>query len=213
MKNLFIRLAFLASVLLAAPAIAQDAGLYDPVAPEGSAFVRFINAGGGEDSFKPSIDGKTYKAVDRGDIGAYLPLKAGKFEAAMGPVKTEGMAESGLFYTAILKGGSLTILKDAPLTNAVKAMIMFYNLSDKTVSLKTADGKIEVIAPVESGKSGSREINAVPVTLAAFEGDKKITDIGAPGLKRNESTAIILDTKSDGVLSSSMTQATTDTKQ
>lgn len=213
MKMFITILAFLVPALLAFPVMAQDDGLYDPVAPEGSAFVRFMNAGTADEALKPSINGKTYREIGHSALSAYFPLKAGRLDAGLGPIKLSDTVESGAYYTLVLKGDALTILKDSAIANPAKAVITLYNLSDKPVILKTADGKVDIIPAVDPGKSGSREINAVPVTLAVFDGDRKITDIGAVSLKRSEATAMILSKKDDGTFAVTTAQAKTDTKQ
>lgn len=213
MKNFIATLAFLTAAFLVSPAMAQDEGLYDPVAPAGSAFVRFINQATKDEALKPVINGKTYREIGHSAVSAYFPLKEGKLDLMLGTAKASGKAESAAYYTAVLKGDALTIIKDTAITNAAKAVISFYNLSDKPLSLKTADGKVEVIPAVEAGKSGYREINGVPVTLAAYEGDKKVADVGAVTLKRNEATAVIVSPKADGILATVIAQAKTDTKQ
>jgi alginate O-acetyltransferase complex protein AlgF len=107
----------------------------------------------------------------------------------------------------------MSVLKDAPIGKAAKAMIVFYNLSDKPAALKTANGKVGIIANIEPGQNGSREINALPVSLAVFEDGTNVAAIDSVDLKRNESTAIILDKTPDGKFTATKTQATTDTKQ
>lgn len=213
MKRFILSMVLVVPALLASPAWAQDEGLYDPVAPAGSAFVRFINAGTKEEALKPALNGKTYKEIGHDAVSAYFPLKAGKLDAALGAAKASAKAESGAYYTAVLNGETLTVLEDSPIGNATKAMIVFYNLSATPAALKTADGKVEVVPPVEAGKNGAREINAIPVSLAVYEGNKKLADIGAVTLKRNEATAIVASANADGTLGVATAQATTDTTQ
>ena len=73
----------LALALLVAPSLAfadnQDEGLYDPVAPAGSAFVRFISVDpsmkDGDDS--PTVNGKEYDGVPFATVSPYFVIPKG----------------------------------------------------------------------------------------------------------------------------------------
>lgn len=210
--KILMMLAFLIPVSLSIPAMAQDEALYDPAAPAGSAFVRFINAGQDEIFQAPTVSGKTYEKVGFHGVSPYYPVKAGKIAAGLGGAMSTEKIESGAFYTVILNGVTLSTIKDEPITDVTKAMILFYNLSTRpNLSLKTEDGKVEIVAATEPGKSGFRAINPVPVKTAVYDGEIKVTDIGEAALKRNESTAMILFQGADQMLKASVVQATTDT--
>lgn len=202
------------TALASLPACAQDEGLYDPVAPEGSAFVRFIHAGIDANPAEPSIKGKKYGTVDQGSVSAYFPVKAGSAEIVLGTNKAEQDLEKGGVYTAALKGRTFYVLKDDPLADPAKALITFYNLSDKAgLALKTTDGKVEIVGNVATGGNKSREINGIPVNLAIYADGAKVADIGEVILKRGEVTAVILLTTPEGSLKASAHQSRTDTTQ
>lgn len=171
---------------------AQDAGLYDPVAPEGSAFVRFINA---EDdaAVTPSVGGKNWPEVQAEAAGPYVPLKAATIEIKAGAATTSQALEKDTFYTAIIDGDKITVLKDQSLTNPAKALIGFYNLTDDgTLSLKTKEGKTEIIAPVAQGASGFRDINGVKVETAIFKYATKLTDVEPLNLQRGQAFSVVV---------------------
>ena len=63
------------------------------------------------------------------------------------------------------------------------------NLSDQAVTLKTADGKTEVVPSVAT-RRGEREINPVKVNLALFEGNKKVSDLKPVALERGEAAVL-----------------------
>ncbi len=213
MKRWLVLLAFIAVAFSASPSRAQDEGLYDPVAPEGSAFVRLINAGTKEDGVIPTIRGKAYGNVSYDKVGAYVPLKEGAADITARDAKASETLASGAYYTAVLNGDALTVLKDEAVKDQSKALIAFYNLSDKKLSLKTADGKIEVVAATDTGKSGFREINPLAIQLALYDGDTKVADVPAVELKRNASTAVVALKGKDGKIAAVQAAATTDTKQ
>jgi alginate O-acetyltransferase complex protein AlgF len=64
------------------------------------------------------------------------------------------------------------------------------NLSDQALTLKTADGKTEVVKPVAAKARGEREINPVKVSLALYEGDKKVSDLKPVALERGEAAVL-----------------------
>ncbi len=212
MKKWLVLLAFVVVAFGAGQSRAQDEGLYDPVAPEGSAFVRLINAGTADQAAKPEIRGKAYNEVGHNKAGAYVPVKEGQADIAVGAAKASETLESGAYYTAVLKGETLTVLKDEALKDQSKAIIGFYNLTGKKLSLKTADGKIEVVPAVEPGKAGYREINPLAVQLAVFDGDTKTADVPNVELKRNAATGVMAKEDKDKVEAVQF-QATTDTTQ
>jgi alginate O-acetyltransferase complex protein AlgF len=204
--------AFVSSVSFSLPAQAAsnaDDGLYDPVAPEGSAFVRFIGHGGAE---KPSINGKSYESVEALKATAYYVAHEGQIEAVLGAAKVKSPVKAGKFYSAVVSDKALVLLEDPVLTNKAKAQIVFYNLSDAAkLSLKTADDKkIGIVEGVGQNKNDVREINPVSVNLAVYDGDKKIADLGSVALERGQSYGVIAAGKA-GAVKAAVVQAKTDT--
>ena len=74
-------------------------------------------------------------------------------------------------------------------------MVLFYNLSNTDkLALKTTDGKIEVVPSLEAGGTGEKQINPVKVSLAIYNGDKIVKDLGEISLERAKSyTVVALD--------------------
>ena len=176
---------------LSTTAHAQDAGLYDPVAPEGSAFVRFINT---EDaSVTPSVAGKNWPQVQTDSAGPYVPLKAANVEIKADAATASQTLEKNAFYTAIIDDDKITVLKDQAITNPAKALVGFYNLADDgELALKTQEGKTEIVAPVAQGQSGFRDINAVKVETAIFNGVTKLTDVEPLNLQRGQAFSVVV---------------------
>lgn len=146
-----------------------DEGLYAPVPPEGSAFVRFAQADPAiKEDVKPQAGGKTYDGREFASVSAYYVVPGGKVPLAFGTAKEERDLLAGKFYTVVLlSGNQIGLIEDKAADNRAKALIQLYNLSGKPdLSLKTSDGKVEVVPATPAGNSGSREINAVKVSLA-----------------------------------------------
>ncbi|MCY1550834.1 Alginate O-acetyl transferase AlgF [compost metagenome] len=73
------------------------------------------------------------------------------------------------------------------------------NLSDTSLSLKTADGKTAVVENVAPQSYGDREINPVKVNLALFAGNQKVSDLKPVSLDRGEVVCLYV-TNSGGKL-------------
>ncbi|MBU6234410.1 MAG: alginate O-acetyltransferase AlgF [Alphaproteobacteria bacterium] len=197
MKQTFLSylMAFVVAVLaMPANAAGPDAGLYDPLPPEGSAFVRYINASADTASKAVGANGKASEYAKPGDVTPYFVVPQGKAEIGFGDIKLSQDVVSGKFYTVVWTGGeAVQVIEDPVNDNRAKSQILFYNLaSDEAATLKTADGKVEVVGATEKGKSGVRQINPVKVTLAVYKGDAKIADVGEESLERGMAYSAVL---------------------
>ena len=82
-------------------------------------------------------------------------------------------------------------MAEAPFTNKRKALLRVQNLTDNTLSLKTADGKA-VVDAVAPDASGQREVNPVKVSLALFDGNRKVSDLKPVSLARGEVVSLYI---------------------
>jgi alginate O-acetyltransferase complex protein AlgF len=178
---------------VAMPAFAQDQGLYDPLPPEGSAFVRFISESAESGSKQAKANDKGYDYLNSKQVSSYYVIPQGSVKTAIGAATKDFNAESGKFYTVVLnEGGALEVKDDPKNENEAKSQIVFYNLTDKPdLSLKTADGKVEIVPPLSAGQVGDKQINPVKVSIAIFDGDKKLKDLGPVSLERGASYSAI----------------------
>lgn len=214
-RNLMKKLlTFVFALLVMVPSLViaagEDEGLYDPVAPEGSAFVRLLNVGEGEVDF--STDGKSRFVVAGGDISPYVVQKKGAFKAEAGGLSVDVVAEEGAYYTIFAKDGVLTSSRDMAVASRAKAMVMFYNLTAaEGVSLKTADGKVEIIAQLPVGGSAGREMNSVKVSIGAFSGVESLASLKDAVIERGNAYAIVAMPDAQGTVSLHMFKASTST--
>ena len=133
---------FLAGLLLlVSAASAQDEGLYAPAPPADAAFVRVLNAGAGE--LTPTLGETAFGALDAGTISPYRVVLQGSAELSAGDVTSALEVEAGRFYTVLLTDEA-TLLEDPALQNRAQALLLLYNVSATSVSLKTADGATDV---------------------------------------------------------------------
>ena len=170
---------------------AGDAALYAPNAPKGSAFVRAYNAGNSELSVSVgNTDLSDIAPLGSSDF-SYLP--AGSYSAKVGSNTLPVKLDADRYYTLVDQPGSEPkLVSEAAFTNKQKAMLRVQNLSDSTLSLKTADGKAAVVDKVAPDGNGEREVNPVKVSLALFDGDKKISDLKPVALARGEVVSLYI---------------------
>lgn len=171
--------------LLAGAAHADEAALYEPSAPPGSAFVRAYNAD--TESLDVRVGNVNLNNIDSRDSSDFNYLAAGSYNLSSGNQTLPVKLVSEQFYTLVqLPGGQLQLRDEPPYEGRHKALLRLQNLSDSPLTLKTADGKTEVITQVAGKASGEREINPLKVRLALFAGANKVSDLEPLVLERGE---------------------------
>jgi alginate O-acetyltransferase complex protein AlgF len=191
-------LALLALALcLGGPALAAgnaDSGLYDPVPPEGSAFVRFVNVHPASGSREVKLDGRTVEYLDFQEISSYFVTPGKKTPTSVGAARGELDFAPGKFYTVALRdNGRLQIYEDPASGNLAKSQIIFYNFSpQKDLSLKTSDGKVEVIPAATADTPGVKLINPVKVSLAVYDGGQVLRDLGPVSMERARAYSVLV---------------------
>ncbi|MNF58697.1 Alginate O-acetyl transferase AlgF [compost metagenome] len=170
---------------------AGDAALYAPQAPKGSTFVRAYNAGNSELSVSVgNTDLSDIAPLGSSDF-SYLP--AGSYSAQVGSNRLPVKLDAGRYYTLVNQPGMQPkLVAEDPFTNKQKALLRVQNLSDRSLSLKTADGKAAVVDKVAPDGNGEREVNPVKVSLALFDGANKISDLKPVALTRGEVVSLYI---------------------
>lgn len=173
-------------LLFLPPAAAQDSSLYDPLPPANSAFVRVLHAP------VAFLGGKAINSA-KGGVSPYVVIPQGEFTAKLGATSGKLKVGAGNFYSVLVNGGKLVLLKDQAAENRAKALLTVYNLSKaSSVDLKTADGKTAVVTGVKPGESGSRAVNGITVDLAAFDRTKALGTLKGVKLERGSAYAIVV---------------------
>jgi alginate O-acetyltransferase complex protein AlgF len=180
----------LALSLSSLTATAGEGGLYAPNAPKGSSFVRGYNASNSELNFSVGNTDLSDIAPLASSDFSFLP--AGSYSAQVGSNNLPVKLEAGKFYTLVSQDGEAPkLVAEAPFTNKRKALLRVQNLTDNTLSLKTADGKA-VVDAVAPDASGQREVNPVKVSLALFDGNRKVSDLKPVSLARGEVVSLYI---------------------
>ena len=176
-----------------------DAALYGPSAPKGSTFVRIYNAGNQAVSASVGTTKINDVAAQASSDFSFMPQ--GDYSAQVGSQSLPVKLASDHYYTLVNNAsGSPQLVEEPPFKNKQKSLVRVQNLSDQALTLKTADGKTEVVKAVAAKARGEREINPVKVSLALYEGDKKVSDLKPVALERGEA-AVLYITGSGSTLS------------
>ena len=190
LRSTFIR-ASLSTLLLAvaAPAFAQDDGLYDAPVDPNSAFVRVLVPG----AAVAVVNGTTVDDVTDG-LSAYVNVAPGDIQVSAGDVTGSVTASAGAYYTyATTAAGEPLLLTDQPASDPSKATVYFYNLSDKpTVDLFVPSAKAKAIEGVAGDTAKSVALKA-PLTLD-FEvqaDGETVAQVAALELKRRGGVSIV----------------------
>ncbi|WP_263262640.1 alginate O-acetyltransferase AlgF [Pseudomonas sp. RIT-PI-S] len=176
--------------LLSSQAFAGGDGALYKTAPAGSAFVRVYNSGSAE--FTPAVGTAKFTAVQANGSTAYSYLPGGSYTAQLGSQSLPVNLASDKYYTVVGGTSQPKLVEEAKFTNKQKARVDVQNLTDKSLTLKTADGKTEVVPAVAAGASGSREINPVKAGMALFDGANKVLDLKPVALERGKFTAVFV---------------------
>lgn len=166
-----------------------DAALYGPSAPKGSTFVRLYNAASAPAA--ASVGNTQIKQVGAQASSDFSFLPGGDYTAQVGGKSVPVKLAADKYYTLVnSSGGNPQLIEEPPFKNKQKALVRVQNLSDQPLTLKTADGKTEVVSPVAAKGRGEREINPVKVNLALYQGDKKVGDVKPVALARGEAAVL-----------------------
>src|SRR5688572_6556184 len=95
-------------------AAAQDQGLYDPLPPEGSAFVRFLSESSGTGSVQAKANSKGYDYLTAKQVSSYYIVPQGPVKAEIGAASKDFNAEAGKFYTVVLNEADAIDIKTDP---------------------------------------------------------------------------------------------------
>ena len=184
-------LLFMLALALAAPARGGDEGVYGPAAPPDAAFIRVFNATA-QGELQARIGDKVLDDIPAFGASDFVFLPAGKYTLAAGPASEAVTLKRGRYYTAALDGKGFRLIDNDRYGNRLKALVIVYNLVDgSTLSLKTADGR-PVVENVAAHSFGTREVNAVKVSLALFDGAKKVSDVKPVHLERGRAFSLFV---------------------
>ena len=166
-----------------------DAALYGPVAPKGSSFVRIFNAS--PQQVSATVGSTALDDVPPQGSSDFSFMPQGDYSAKVGSQNLSVKLAADHYYTLVNSAsGQPQLIEEPPFKNKQKSLVRVQNLTDKTLTLKTADGKTDVVKAVAAKGRGEREINPVKVSFALFDGDRKISDLKPVALERGEAAVL-----------------------
>ncbi|MGZ0784459.1 alginate O-acetyltransferase AlgF [Pseudomonas saponiphila] len=184
-----ITLAAGVSVLSLSAFAGGDAALYGPTAPKGSTFVRLYNASNSEVSATVGSTSINDLAPLASSDFSFMP--GGDYSAKVGSQNVPVKLAADHYYTLVNNAsGQPQLIEEPPFKNKQKSLVRVQNLSDQALTLKTADGKTDVVKAVAAKGRGEREINPVKVSFALYDGEKKVSDLKPVALERGEAAVL-----------------------
>ncbi|MDF2397656.1 alginate O-acetyltransferase [Pseudomonas sp. 3MA1] len=177
------------SVLSLSAFAGGDAALYGPTAPKGSTFVRLYNASNSEVSATVGSTNVNDVAPLASSDFSFMP--GGDYTAKVGSQSVPVKLAADHYYTLVNNAsGQPQLIEEPPFKNKQKSLVRVQNLSDQALTLKTADGKTDVVKAVAAKGRGEREINPVKVSFALYDGEKKVSDLKPVALERGEAAVL-----------------------
>ena len=181
---------------MAAHAANVDAGLYAAAPPPNSVFIRIVAA---SSDGKPitAVIGKANYTAASGAASAYKIIPAGNQLIHVGGAsKALGLVD-GQYYTVVVSGTqarpSATLIQDPKLDSKIKGLITFYNLTGRaSLTLKTSDGKAEVVSAVAPLHVGSRSVNSATTGFAVVDGGSVLGTLPAETIERGNAYSSIV---------------------
>lgn len=189
--TLLFTAALVAALGPARDARAGDEGVYGPAAPPDAAFVRVFNATA-QPELEARVGDRVLDEIPAFGASEFVFVPEGSHTLVAGKVNQKVSLKRGVFYTAAIEPGGVRLLENERYTNRLKALVIVYNLIDgTTLSLKTPDGR-GVVEDVKANAFGTREVNAVKVSLALFDGQKKVADVRPMNLERGRAFSLFV---------------------
>ena len=187
----------LAGLAMAAPAaLAQAPELYGPQPPAGSAFIRFVNATGGELSVRPDfLPAETLGTAPMARVSAYKVAEkvagramAVEFRAGNATTRASLAAEAGNFITVLVmqtaNGIQAATVKDGGDGNLSRARLTFYNAAPDCPAASLAlDGGATIFDGVAPATSKTRGVNPVNANITAACAARRSAPVALSGLE------------------------------
>lgn len=152
--------------------VAAQEDLYGPATPIDIAYVRVLHAAPGYSAFQAASGELLFEAIDLLEVTPYYPFPPGRLNISLPDVVSNLTVSAGGFYTVAFLPGTSRLFRDTPLIDSSRALLAFYNLTERLVGLRTADG-VSVMPEVAPHSAESLVVSEAEVGLAAFDADSE----------------------------------------
>jgi alginate O-acetyltransferase complex protein AlgF len=195
-----------------------DDGLYAPVAPEGSAFVRFFNAANPDKSIEIKAGSKSYDALAFNTATSYYVVPKGSVDLTIDGNSSKNDIVAGKFYTVTQQKDtkSLIVSEDQAIQDKAKASITLYNYTkiDDAKLSATLNGKdVDIVSDVDSYKTATRELNPFELDLKVTAAEKELAHPAPVTVERGFAYGLFLTEGKDGKVQTAWIVSKTDTKK
>jgi alginate O-acetyltransferase complex protein AlgF len=135
-----------------------------------------------------------------GQVSPYRPVVADIYVLRAVGKQATIVARPGVYYTAAITNEALYFLEDQTHLDPSRAQLFLYNFSDlPDLTLKTADGKTQVIGPVWPGGSGTVAVNPIRIRFGVFSRGTLIRQVEDLGLARGASFSVFVASKGSAI--------------
>jgi hypothetical protein len=170
-----------------------DSGLYGPKISKEASFIRFVNLE--SDLISPQINNHKFPDLGVGEVSLYYEVKKTKINfSTQKKTFTENILQ-GQFYTLVVTDKP-KLIKDNKSKDRTKAVIAFYNLSERNSLTLKVNNKINVFSDVTAMSMEARDINAAKINLNIINGTEEFATVPDVILERGHHYSIIFDGKS-----------------
>lgn len=178
--------------VLPLPAMAGDEALYAKNPPANAAFCRVLNASGSI-PLEVKLDGKKIVTLAPLRVSRYGYTTSGTFHFSCNGEDINLPASPKSLITLIWTENESYSVMEKSFYKMKKARLKIFNIGTPTpITLKTANGKTSLIDSVANKQYGFRDVNALTMPFAFYEGDVKILQTNNISLHKGRTTSLFL---------------------
>jgi hypothetical protein len=190
---------FLVGLLFSCLVSAGDGALYGKPPPPDAVFFRVVNVS--NQSLEVRLLDKTLTRLEQNQVSPYGFASAGDVSLVLNgkPQIINGAANSQ--YTIVWRGAAseTVMIEEIPFDNKRQAQLALYNLTNMpSLTLKTGDGKHNIVANVTSYSYGFRNVRAIKIATSVTSNSKIVASSEPLMLARDAVTSVfVIQTSND----------------
>jgi len=170
---------------------AGDAALYDKEPPANAAFFRFLNTSEAT-TLKVEFNGENIATLEPLEVSPFGFTDQSQSTFTFNGTDYPANTASKSICTLVWNGQDVTRIDEEMFSSKSKARIKLCNMANGVVSLKTPDGKTDVIAEVAPGRCGYRDVNALTMPFSFYAGGTEVLSTENVALKKGRATTLFL---------------------
>lgn len=163
------RILMLAVLLNSAHAVSAQDGLYAPVLPGDTAFVRIVNTS--ETAVTVDLGPVRIGPVQTKTGSDYAPVRPGVSVVFVANTRLPVTAAPGSFRTVVISAESAMVFDDPHHDDPLRAQFRVYNLSATTIRVDAIEPSAPLFEGIPAGEAEYLTLNAVPVLVGVTRDD------------------------------------------